>query len=323
MKLNEAQQGAVDAVSEKFQADVFLFNSACERDCADELRCIISRLPKRRENAFLMLCTEGGDADAAYIIARYMRANYKQFILYVGGWCKSAGTLIALGADPIIMHDFAEFGPLDVQIMKRDEAFERTSGQDVFKALNLLPDQAFGIFRNCFIRIKKEISAAITTKTASDVAAQLALGMLTPICEQIDPMKLGESYRNMNIAEEYGRRLCNAPEILARLIGGYSTHSFVIDRKEAQALFRDVKTIEAPSSEVALLADSFGTLLSLPQQSDHQRIEYFAPSSHPTSTPNTIRISKTNEKVIPRKQAKARRNGSGRPSDAPMQQREA
>ena len=34
--------------------------------------------------------------------------------------CKSAGTLLALGADEIIMSNLSELGPLDIQLPDRD-----------------------------------------------------------------------------------------------------------------------------------------------------------------------------------------------------------
>jgi ClpP class serine protease len=39
----------------------------------------------------------------------------------VSGYCKSAGTLIALGANELAFGEHGELGPLDVQIAKRDE----------------------------------------------------------------------------------------------------------------------------------------------------------------------------------------------------------
>ncbi len=64
-----------------------------------------------RENVFFILCTYGGHPNCAYKIARRLQTKYKKFYLYVAGYCKSAGTLIAVGSDEIVMRDSAEFGP--------------------------------------------------------------------------------------------------------------------------------------------------------------------------------------------------------------------
>ena len=62
---------------------------------------------KKHDKALLLLSTPGGDADAAYRVARNFKRAYKDFTLGVMGDCKSAGTLIALGATNIVMSSCA------------------------------------------------------------------------------------------------------------------------------------------------------------------------------------------------------------------------
>lgn len=74
----------------------------------------------------LILTTPGDDADAAYKIARILQATYGSFSLIVPSDCKSAGTLMALGAKEIVFGRYGELGPLDVQIFDPDEFLSRT-----------------------------------------------------------------------------------------------------------------------------------------------------------------------------------------------------
>ena len=70
-----------------------------------------------------MLHTTGGDVDAADKIVRILRrrAGEKGELRVVVPDCaKSAGTLIALGSDAIVMSDSSELGPVDPQIYIRD-----------------------------------------------------------------------------------------------------------------------------------------------------------------------------------------------------------
>lgn len=55
----------------------------------------------RRKHCILVLTTSGGDADAAYLMARYLRRFYEKVTICVFGYCKSAGTLLALGAHEV------------------------------------------------------------------------------------------------------------------------------------------------------------------------------------------------------------------------------
>ncbi|HET8669219.1 MAG TPA: hypothetical protein VFM05_00940, partial [Candidatus Saccharimonadales bacterium] len=124
----------LEALTKALDADIFFFSGPTHRKQAYLFMDVADDSP-RRENVALVLSTYGGDADAAFIIARYLKRFYKKFTLYVFGFCKSAGTLIALGADEIVMSHRGEFGPLDVQILKSDELMFRSSGLDIEQAV--------------------------------------------------------------------------------------------------------------------------------------------------------------------------------------------
>lgn len=70
----------------------------------------------------LLLHTGGGDIDAAEKVITMVRTKVGNAILrvVVPDYAKSAGTLIALGADVIVMSDTSELGPIDPQIILSD-----------------------------------------------------------------------------------------------------------------------------------------------------------------------------------------------------------
>lgn len=76
----------------------------------------------RNSNIDLMLHTGGGDIDAAEKIVAILRTcvGSARFRVIVPDFAKSAGTLIALAADEIVMSDSSELGPIDPQFLKRD-----------------------------------------------------------------------------------------------------------------------------------------------------------------------------------------------------------
>ncbi|HXJ16030.1 MAG TPA: SppA protein, partial [Candidatus Polarisedimenticolia bacterium] len=174
-----------------------------------------------RRNCALILTTNGGDPDAAYIMVRFLKRTYENLTLYVFGYCKSAGTLLALGADEIVMGAFGELGPLDVQLSKKDEIGLRNSGLDIFMALNVVSTQAFYIFEQHFLELKRRSQGAITTKTAAHIATTVAARLLQPITAQIDPLRLGEMQRAVTIAKQYGERLGASSDSVDRLIYEY------------------------------------------------------------------------------------------------------
>lgn len=206
------------------------------------------------DRALLLLATVGGDAHAAYRLARRFQADFKNFSVLVPGLCKSAGTLVCVGAHELAIANDGELGPLDVQIRKRDELVQYGSALDQLKALELLRSEALAAFRHYLLEITG--GTGVSMKTAADIARNLTVGLYSNAFAQLDPIQLGEISRAMNIAQEYGSRLSATASsmeqtALFRLIAGYPTHSFVIDREEAAKLFKNVR--EPSGAELGLV----------------------------------------------------------------------
>jgi len=207
-----------------------------------------------------MLVTAGGDADAAYRMARCLQLKYQRVILYVPGYCKSSGTLLATGAHELVISDYGELGPLDVQMPKRDEIWELQSGLDVLDTLDALQDNAFKAFNSIFIKTKAHTGGTVTLKTASEIATSMATGLFSPLYAQVDPLHIGEAARAMSIAGHYGQRLLEEGKNIDRgnldiIMSRYPSHGFVIDRREAESLFDNVR---GPSPLEIQLAEAGG-----------------------------------------------------------------
>lgn len=224
--------------------DIILYNGPIDRNGYIKITKAC-RKSNPAKNATLILATYGGDPDAAYRIARALRHNYHELTIIVPRECKSAGTLLAIGASKLVVCDMGELGPLDVQLRKHDEMFESSSALDYYQALSGLQSFTKNAFKDYLLDIKS--SCGITAKTAADFSSTLTTGLFSPIFQQLDPIKLGEVQRAVQIAEKYGERL-NAydkpmtEDSLSKLIAGYPSHGFVIDRKEAKTLFNNVNS---------------------------------------------------------------------------------
>lgn len=202
---------------------------------------------KKSEKVLLVLGTSGGDPNAGFRIARALQHAYGDFDALVPRYCKSAGTLVLIGARTLYLDDMSELGPLDIQVKKGDELIGRNSGLDIFQAVNYLQNQSLSAFRECLLELTRD--AGLSTRVASDIACRLTSGLFEPIAAQIDPIKLAEMQRATEIAFEYGNRLNEKSRNmrdtgLAKLVSGYPSHGFVIDRKEAKTLFINVKRPE-------------------------------------------------------------------------------
>jgi hypothetical protein len=111
-----------------------------------------------------MIHTSGGDVDAAEKLISMVRKNVGDSTLriVVPDHAKSAGTLIALGADYIVMSDTSELGPIDPQVVLSDSNGNRIrhSVQSYLDAYQAHSDTL--------------------KKTPNDVAAQIMLQKLDP-----------------------------------------------------------------------------------------------------------------------------------------------
>jgi hypothetical protein len=262
----------VKRVSDHYKSDILLYIGPIERPYDDRF---VTRVKNRKilNNVILLLTTYGGDPHAAYRMARCLQEHYEttsgadgigppseqkvkgKFRLFVDSRCKSAGTILAAGANTLMLSDYGELGPIDVQIRKSDEVGERSSVLTPKHAMESLQTLALHHFEHAFkgLRFSEELS--FTTKLAAEVAQGLAVGLFEPIYAQIDPMRVGEYDRAMRIASEYGSRLgkANLKEgALEKLVTGYPAHGFVIDKKEARDIFKDV---EEPTADLLTLGE--------------------------------------------------------------------
>lgn len=181
----------------------------------------------------VVLQTGGGDIDAAFILARLLRVRSRHLSIFVPIGAKSAGTLVCLAADEVVMSDHAELGPLDAQI----------DGGSVL---------------NSFKGFER---------------AQVAPHLFS----KVDMKELGEFDRMLQIGERYGETLLTryrkidaeqAHAMMERLVYGYPSHSYVLDRDELADIGLPVRAMDEqqlgtllPLADAVLAAD--GNTISL------------------------------------------------------------
>lgn len=244
--------------------DFFILSGGIDQGSQRAIFKQISEAEGNAQSAILWLTTPGGSPDAAYMIARAFQRKYKEFIIFIDGYCKSSGSLICLGADKLIMDEVGHLGPLDIQILNREEFGERHSGLNPVTALDALGQQATDFLRRQFLDVR--LGGALSTKQALEVSTNLVGQLLSPITAQLDFMKYGEFTRSMRIGIEYGQRLTQHREssnlkkdAVFRLAMEYPSHGFAIDREEArETLFSQVE--DAPL-ELTMLADELAPIV--------------------------------------------------------------
>lgn len=246
---------AADAVADEHDSDVLLYNADFRRPW-DAFVIDLCQERQTRPNVLVVVVSSGGDASAAYRMARCLQRSYDHVTAFITGWCKSAGTIFAIGANKLVISDHGELGPLDVQMREKDELWGMSSGLTVMEALTALQERGFQMLESYFLQILGRSGGQVTFRTATEIASAFTAGLLGPVYARLDPMHIGEAARAMQIARDYGQRLdaeagnLISPAALEQLVAGFSEHGFVIDREEAGMYFNDVA---APSRELTEL----------------------------------------------------------------------
>lgn len=209
----------------------------------------------KSKHAVLALVTSGGSPDSAYKMARLFQRNYPRFTVMAPARCYSAGTLIAVGAHDLLVSPYTEFGPLDMQLLQRNELFgRRRSGLQSKATLLALRSETIESFESAMLGILRKSRGAISFRLAAQLGVDLAAGVMGNAYGKLDTDQLGNDFRDVRVVQAYAERLAAASRNITassiqRLVHSYPTHDFVIDGWEARELF--TKVHEVPSTLMA------------------------------------------------------------------------
>lgn len=225
--------------------DVLIVNGSIEEALfAKVLRCVGAN--KKSSKLVLALVTYGGQANSAYRIGRLLQGMYDEIVVFIPSYCKSAGTLVAVAGTKVVFSFVGEIGPLDVQLLERDEIGERKSGLTMRSALDDLRAHSFELFSDFMQEIKRRSGNNISFKLAAELAGDVTNGLMSSIYCQIHPDVLGKDFRDLSVATKYGERLDRKfanlrPGAIHRLVHDYPSHDFVIDYAEAEEIFKNAE----------------------------------------------------------------------------------
>lgn len=197
----------------------------------------------------LILYTLGGDTLAAWNRVNLIREFCKEFEIIVPNKCRSAGTLMALGANNIIMTKQATLGPIDPSLNSPMNPIIPNSNPPT-----KLPVSVESV-KGYFAMLKKEVGVQ-TNKALSEAYLKLT--------ETVNPLVLGDIYRRKNQIIMLAGQLLNmhsvtkstAEKIISFLCSDSGSHDYTINRTEARNLGLP---IESPTDHLYQLLKSWHT----------------------------------------------------------------
>lgn len=189
----------------------------------------------------LVLATTGGQVTAARRLALLLREFAKHLTVLVAYRARSAGTLLALAADELVLGPLAELGPLDAQFQSDGVTPPGAPGiisaEDV-RAFSRLAEDWFGVARQ-----------------------EDRLQVLALVAQRIFPTTLAAFYRADRLTREVtgellAQHLPDADEaaraaLVDRMVSGYHDHDYPITRADARRL--GLRVTYASAQEEAIL----------------------------------------------------------------------
>lgn len=195
-------------------------------DAVPEILSQLQLLPAGTNALDLMLVSNGGDPTVAWRIVSLIRERVKKFSVIVPQAAFSAATLIALGADEIVMHPNGNLGPTDVQIHGRKQGGGATD------------TIAFGFEDlSAFLKFAKD-------KVGLTDQAQLQIAF-TKFCEEVGTVAVGVAARSSQLGVLMGEKLLQlhmtddgnkqkARAISEKLTRDFFHHGYPLSRTEAK-----------------------------------------------------------------------------------------
>jgi hypothetical protein len=208
----------------------------------------------------LFLYTRGGATDAVWPFVSVLREYCDKLTVIVPFRAHSGGTLIALGADEIIMTEGAELSPIDP-----------TTGNQFNPADPANPAGRFGIsvedvtsyfaLANERAGLSQEVSKLDVFKELTSKVHPLALGNVERVYRQI--RRLATALLTTHLEEEPNR--ARIDDIIKAFTEQFYSHVHAINRKEALKLLGDwVKTPTKDEEPLILrLFNAYADTLSL------------------------------------------------------------
>lgn len=232
---------AISPLIEKLQASrgrpALIYHSSLTESSVPVLyECL--RRTGRVESLDLILSTRGGTITSTRQIAMMLREFAGHIAILVPHRARSAGTLLCLSADELVLGPLAELGPVDSTMdtagVPPGDAPGTISAQDV-RAFRDLAEEWFGVDR---------------PEDRLQVLALLATRMF--------PTSLSSFYRFDKLVREVAAELLTwqlpgeeraslRDRIVDQLVSGYHCHDFVLSRRDARAL--GLRVSDATASE--------------------------------------------------------------------------
>ena len=199
-------------------------------DAIPQIAKLLTEIPAGSEEIDILIVSNGGDPIVPWRIISMIREKYKKIGVLLPFAAYSAATLLALGADEIVMHPFSNLGPVDPQLTHQRRVPGQPPGQD-------LETIQFGSedLRNFLDFVRSDVG--ITDQEQLEKAFEL-------ICKDVGAVPIGVAKRSTQLAFSLSEKLLSlhigdnsqAKAIAEALNRSFYHHGYPLGKSEAKKI---------------------------------------------------------------------------------------
>lgn len=267
----------------------------------------------------------GGSPSDAYRIIRTLRNNFNKVNVIVPFWAKSAATLLSLGANTIIMDEYGEFGPLDIQIaVERDDSpeLDRESALNDEYSVRRIEARSQELYYQMFTSLYSSDNIKINKNELSKQLLEYLSSFYRPLLSQINPYHLGRKKRMLDIGEQYAIRILstyctsitdkNKSFLIDYLVNRCPEHGYVIDYNLISMFLENVQLSNEISAEYEKVLSQITSFFI--GEGDYNHIGFIFNNTNLTNADenltNQISNLELSKKIVPKKiKDKIKQNG--------------
>ena len=197
-------------------------------DAIPEIHLQLESLSPGTESLDLLLVSHGGDPTVAWRIVSLFRERVEKFNVLVPQAAYSAATLVALGADSIVMHPNGNLGPTDPQVSAPGPGGPGGSGDDIsFGSEDLA---AFLRFAKDEVGLTDQAQLGKAFGKFSDAVGAVGVGVAARGAQL--SLSMGEKLLLLHMTDDSEKQ--KAKTIAETLTKDFFHHGYPVSRTEAK-----------------------------------------------------------------------------------------
>lgn len=200
-------------------------------DAVIEFTKQLDEIPKDKKEIDILIVSNGGDPTVSWRIMSMLRARFTKISVLLPFGAYSAATLLALGADEIVMHPYSNLGPVDPQLQYRRKVPNPGGPAQGDEVINFGSED----LRNFLDFVKSDVG--ISDQEQLQRSFEL-------VSKEIGAIPIGIAKRSSHLSLSMGEKLLslhmqdqNKAKAIAEVLNkSFYHHGYPLGRKEAKEI---------------------------------------------------------------------------------------